>query len=283
MKANSLTDSKPKHVGVKNIQEQIKYLRHYGTEFEYKISGSTHSINSKIFNEKYTTNKLDYNDLQFIMRVQRNILKSEAALDMSTIMHRASHVKYMDVQKHPTNNRITGLHEIDLNRAYWDTAYLLKYIDKNIYEEGCLVNKTVRLMALGTMAKKTYYFTHESSKVIIEPNPYQYIWFSICKRVSDVMLQAQKIVGNDMILFWVDSIIYKQNTKHTAAIKKLFSKYGYEFKDLVINWAEYTDNGYVEVCDEKHKYNRKFVWSSDKSHILEKIIDLEEIKRLGYK
>jgi len=121
--------------------------------------------------------------------------------------------------------------EIDLKAAYWNTAYQIGLLPKDLFEKGNFVSKMSRLAALGSLAKKTTVIEFDGKKEIRRPeicSPLtEHLWDIICKQVGDHMNEVSSSIGDAFMFFWVDAMFCKKSA--AGAVKKAFRRLGYEF------------------------------------------------------
>jgi hypothetical protein len=264
-----------------NIKERIKYLKYNGKPFEYIISGSQHQLTSDNWDSKYNTNRISVEDLMFIQKVRREVLSSKKALDLNTVINRPKNIEYIKINKNIDEDEIDNVYEIDINRAYWDAAYLLGYLNKELWEEGCEKDKVLRLMSLGGLAKKTYTLIYDPNntppeKIHTNNSPYQYIWYTICATISEIMKNIAAACGDKLILFWVDAVIFKYDKKIAGEIKAILNSYGYDFKENKIDLVKYTQKGYIEVFDKKHENPRKFTLPNGRKSVVKLLNEISD-------
>lgn len=251
---------------IDNIKNKIKYLKHHKYSYVYTISGSTHKLENNLMSDTFNTNKLSKDALHFISVVRKEILSSNKILDLSTVNVRANDITYFYVNKSYKGKVINDVSEVDIDRAYWDAAYILGYIGENVWKMGCEKDKVLRLMSLGGFAKKKYTFIFnpeakndlEREQIFPQSNPYQYVWYNISKYVSDCMNDIARFCGNDMVFFWVDAVFIKNKADVISGIGEIIKKYGFGVKYTPIKSIEYKENGEINVADSKHEDGRMF-------------------------
>ena len=152
---------------------------------------------------------------------------------------------------------------MDINQAYWETAYLLGIVSEKIYRTGSKgnISKQARLTALGSLAKKTY--IHEfKGKTLIKTNVnkeplLENLWFTICKRVSDVMHEVIEVIGKDFIFYWVDGIYMENSTENVSKAMTTFLNKGYTSKFKMIKQIFFHEKGFTvnDTGDIKREFN----------------------------
>jgi hypothetical protein len=189
------------------------------------------------------------NELAFIKKVKHHIMKNEIYTKFVDRYYRPNDIRYISVKKCDPGTIIENVVEIDIDQAYWQTAFSLGVINQEIYDSGSKgnvdISKTTRLIALGSLAKKVDEYHYIGNRVVkhkqIRSELTENIWYSICKTVSDAMWQARKIAKNDFYLFWVDGIYIRNNPRTIEKITNLFETYGYKVKIKESLKIEYTE------------------------------------------
>lgn len=193
-------------------------------------------------------------------------VKNNAISARFTQQYFESDVIYMEALKRPAGTVIYDLVEIDIDAAYWTTAYQLGAISPELYflegleekieefkqnnpwlkEETDKLLKRARLIALGSLAKKTIHYEFKGKQLIKSYTERKLetenIWFTVCKRVSDVMIEVMNTVGDNCIFFWVDGIYVKNDRSVIEVTENIFKKYGYKCKRKSIDRIEYAAN-----------------------------------------
>lgn len=202
--------------------------------FTMEIQNETMTINAgKWGSGSNRAKNYTVDDINFIKAVKTYIVKNN--LYEPYLNYRIpgnGKVKYFSYNpKLKAGDTYTGILNIDLTGAYWETAYQLKLIDENLYQRGLKVDKFVRLAAIGSLAKKKYIYEFDGKKQFLKEVVHQELteklWDVICHHVGVVLQDAAKAAGKDFIFFWVDGI----NIKSEAAqkVKQCFKKHGYRF------------------------------------------------------
>jgi hypothetical protein len=172
-------------------------------------------------------------------------------------------------------------YEIDINSAYWYTAYKYGFISKEIFDEGNnkeRISKKTRLAALGVLAKKTRQFDYDGNKFIShEPikSRTEGVFFYCAAEVGNILKRLSIKVGDDFIFFWVDAIFVKSEESYMFLIHE-FAEIGLYVKSKKLKYIKvgketYDVRGYD---DKKGEIDRRLfsVPSKDTSIELSKII-----------
>lgn len=223
-------------------------------EYTIKIVNGNYELISDMFSHK-TFKKFDYtiDELRFIMSVRSYVMKNEIYLQPHFQDNQvfAEDVHYISVARVPIGKTFDNVCEVDIDQAYWETAYQLGIINDTIYAKGAKgnISKKARLTALGSLARKKYNYKFKGEKLldtIIEKEPLlENLWFTICKRVSDVMHEVIKELGRDFIFYWVDGIYFQNTPKNVQKAMSIFIKNGYNSKFKKINQIRFHERGFA--------------------------------------
>lgn len=238
----------------KELLERQKVLIDLEKEYVIKVVNGNYKLISDLFNYNtfkkgtYTTK-----ELMFIRSVKNHIIKNDIHLkdEFQEKQLYSDDVHYVKVSKVPVGQLFDKVCEVDIDQAYWETAYQLGIINDKIYVSGSKgsISKKARLTALGSLAKKTYTYKFKGKKIterMVEKEPLlENLWFTICKRVSDVMNIVIERLGNDFIFYWVDGIYFKHTKKNVQIAMNTFIENGYNAKFKKINQIYFHEQGFV--------------------------------------
>lgn len=221
----------------------IQGLQHRNEEFVFETVNGSYKLEVEGKTSNYRGNKqrLKPYELGFVNRVRNHIKRNSIWLKFPEFYY-PEDISYMITSKKKSGTIMDDVVEIDIKSAYWRTAYYLGVLSEDLYKEGTgeivrdknnPISKQIRLMALGSLAKKRirkHYKGNLITKIeIIRSVMTENIWYSICKRVSDVMGEIMKEVGDDFIFYWVDGIYVKNNPKNIEKITKILTEWDYEY------------------------------------------------------
>lgn len=271
------------------LLNKAKYLSDKGEEYSIKVVNGNYELISDLFNHK-TINKTSYSppELQFIRSVKNYIVKNDIHLQPQfEKQYFAEDVHYIKVAKVPIGKTFQNVYEVDIDEAYWKTAHLLQVIDDKIYQRGQKgnISKQARLTALGTLAKKVYLYQFKGNKlekVNTETDPLlQNLWFTICKRVSDVMNECIRDIGKDFIFYWVDGIYMQGGIKSVSKAEEIFTNYGYNVKFKKIKQIHFHETGFD--CNDygTHVRNFNYPYTTKKGERILKYMESLELKKLA--
>lgn len=243
-----------------------------------ELGNNTIYINSEFGGRKtrnsFTDNKLKNKDLNFIKRVRKHI--SESVKNLEIPKTTARDVAYIGFNRHIAG-RYENVTEIDVNGAYWQTAYLMGFIGDEIYREGLTVDKMTRLIALGSLAgeRTLYRFETKTRARITNGFPdlrklagYKYegvisderlrsLFFLICQEMGNLMSDCvDRLGGNAFKIFWVDALIIDKDYRH--GVINFFRSKGYECKEKEAEYLLVFDEGqhkeaYLKMMGGPHK------------------------------
>jgi hypothetical protein len=259
-KAAVESDNMPKNRDYLKILSMQETLMAAGKPFKIKVINGNYELISGLFKGK-TTSKSDYTteELKFIKSVRHYVVKNEVHLEpkFQEQQYFAEDIHYIKVKKVILGKVFKDVVEVDIDQAYWETAYQLGIINDDIYIKGRKgnISKKARLTALGSLAKKVY-IHHYSGKnsqgrttlshTSIERDPLlENLWFTICKRVSDVMHDVIDALGKDFIFYWVDGIYMKNTSDNIQKAMKIFHENGYNSKFKPINQILFHKKGFT--------------------------------------
>ncbi len=283
----------------KELLEKQKFLIDMNADYTIKVVNGNYELISEMFAHK-TFKKSDYtiDELRFIKSVRLYIKKNEIYLmpQFQDNQVFSTDVHYVRVARVPMFKKFDNVCEVDIDQAYWETAYQLGLIDDAIYVKGSKgnISKKARLTALGSLAKKKYNYHFKGDKLldtIIEKEPLlENLWFTVCKRVSDVMHNVIAELGSDFIFYWVDGIYFKNTPENVSKAMSVFIDNGYNSKFKKINQiyfheTGFTVNDYGDIKREfsypkyaeqgaKIDYAENFKLASAANKIINKEIDL---------
>jgi len=221
-----------------SIFERAKYLQSIGENYQLKRVNSTYTLVSDKFGVKKSKNNyLDPSELNFIRKV-KSYVKNKADLSAFFVRVDERDIRYVMINENLVSGQINDVIQIDLDEAYWLMAKNKGVISEEIYEEGRKdggkLTKYGRLVALGSLAKKEYFYSYNKKSLKIESVERSYdtenIWYSICQELAMLMQDAVKIAGNDFIHYWVDGIYLKNNKAIVKKVNDFFISKGFKTK-----------------------------------------------------
>lgn len=248
------------------IIKKALHLKRLGEDFTLSKINNSFRLKSAYFGELTSSSerKIPAIELGYIRRVRNYIMKNYIYENFITNLYYPKDIHYVSVNKLPPETIIEDVIEIDINEAYHRTAFLLNVISKELYEEGSKetgkISKLGRLIAHGSLAKKEDQYRFEGGRLrkeTVRSVLTENIWYSICKRVSDLMQEAKELAGEDFILYWVDGIYVRNKPELVKKIIDLFATFDYDIKTLDNLTVKYTDDQ-IFVTDNNKETTRPF-------------------------
>lgn len=261
------------------------YLQSKGIPFTLSGTNGAYTLSSehwkdKQFKSKYQ-NSLEPLDLGFVKRVKNHVVRNEVYLNFTEYLH-PSMIQYVDIGIKPPGSEFYDVYEVDVDEAYWKTALLKNVITQDLYDEGSKFKqepnltkdqlqykKNVRLIALGSLARKKSVYTFTGSRIvlssIVRSDLTEMVWYAICKHIADLMQRLKDVAGESFLMYWVDGI-YVRSKAVADKMSQIIESNGYTAKVKKIDKAEYTETKAImhDSTDESRtfnlpKYNKKKV------------------------
>lgn len=261
-------------VSIKNPDQLLEYCRQNNIPFKLRQTiGSKHIICEFGEYTWYPKSAFKKSDLYFIKKVR---LYCEGLKPVKLNEKSISYIRQGNIKKGTLKYE---LYEIDLSSAYWELAYKSKFISKDIYEEGQSVNKIVRLMALGNLAKRPTNFEFDgNSFVSIEKDEYPLtsgFFFDVSRQTDQIMKMLTILIGFNFLFYWVDAIFIQGEEKKNLIIEYLENNnIKYKLKPL---YKIIKSSNKITVIEEKgEKKPRVFTFQKTK-----KIVSITKIDKNG--
>lgn len=150
--------------------------------------------------------KIDTKYLNFIKSVKSEVCDNAERLNIKHYTPTYFKFNLNTNKKHTIRNAV----EVDINGAYWQTAFNFGLITEQTYLQGLEMPKNIRLMAFGSAAtlKDVFIFDGENyTDSFNEFNQYgRNAFFYVANYVSTVMIDILEMIPGVFSLFWVDAI-----------------------------------------------------------------------------
>lgn len=240
-----------------DIRSKSEFLYGRKTPFKYVRSGNSYELYSSIWNCKSFRKGFTSEDLQFIKKVKKYARNPDIILKYIDKDYQAKPIEYIKVNENiKIGDKFEDVICVDINSAYWVTAFQLGIIDEPTYQKGKTIDKIVRLASLGSLAKKTETFEFDGEKMVKKSiersHETENLWFAICDKVGSLMLKLSKKIGKDFIAYWVDGIYFVNTPENYKIITETFKTEGYACKteqvsSIVFNESDFVITGATEV------------------------------------
>lgn len=218
-----------------NLDLLIENLKLNNINFKIAYSSSKITLTEGRFTYHFYPNKLKkLKGLHFIKKLKQYILKNDIKYNFD--------LKIGYTGKSPnlkdSVNYKKDIYEIDLKSAYWTFAKKNGFISNEIYMEGLTVDKKIRLMSLGALAKNTTVFNYENGEVTniekITSKETEGIFFKVAFDTDHVMKQLIKALPEkDFMFYWVDAVFFR-GKKNVDKIKNILKSQNIDFKVVEI-------------------------------------------------
>lgn len=211
-------------------------LRLSGVEYSVISSRTTKQVipSGGVEGRRYIIKGLTGKELNFIKAVKAYVRTLEVP---DRIRPFATSIPFNLNATNLSQGEYFGYCEIDVSSAYWKTAFNLQYINRPLFDLGNnkdVIRKKVRLMALGSLAKRTEKITYcapyrpQDMTVKVDTCELEVFWDNISYSFGLVMQEAFNAFSNQMLGYWVDAIFIRQDVATLA--RKFFSSQGFDVK-----------------------------------------------------
>ena len=144
---------------------------------------------------------------------------------------------------------------LDLNLCYWRTAFLLGYIDFELYKKGIESgHKRGMLVSIGALNKNPLIQHFENGKEVSKSfdselnGRYSPFYWQVIGKVNDLMMEVYRELGDDFYM-WLTDCAFVSNDRINDVIA-IFDKYGFPHKFYTSDF-ESVDMDFVKWFDCK--------------------------------
>lgn len=240
------------------LKTYIRFLQSENREFTVDISHKTYTVKYKNQTRTFSDNMLPIEGLNLVRSVRSYVKNNNIGANFPVQTASQLRIQYICFDKRNLSKNIVGIKEVDMNRAYWETAFMKGVINQEIYDRGVELtkdgtreSKISRLVALGTLAKEVKQrkfngVTYEKPTIIEDSAATRHLWDHICAGVDTVMKNCMQRLRDDFSFFWTDAIFFVPNGDNEQRIKDAIKQYGYDSKTIENEWYEFrSDACYV--------------------------------------
>lgn len=239
----------------KDFNDLIENLKINNEDFDIHYSSSKLIILNDNFKYTFYPNKLgSKKGLHFIKKVKKYITDNNITYSFK---HRIKYNVENSLIKNSTKYK-KELYEVDLRAAYWHLAYKNKFINEPLYKEGLKIDKRIRLMALGSLAKNIIIFSYKKGELIkkelLKSELTEGIFFKVAFDTDVIMRDLIRTVNKtDFMFYWVDAIFFR-GKKNLELIENKLSELNMFYKVVNIKSLIKKNNKYqVEDFDFKKR------------------------------
>ena len=173
---------------------------------------------------------------------------------------------------------IKNLIEMDITMAYYQVAFNLGYMSKEMLDISKDIPKYMRLRLLGSIASRKMIDTYSGNKLIDtcvkEDQKMRDIYFNIRKKTDEIIIECADAIRDYFIFYWVDGIYFKKDEKikddllqpSVEIIKYIFEKHNLAYttksieKMIIINENK---NIYLQLFNNGIKKSEFYVPRND--------------------
>lgn len=229
-----------------------KFLKNNNIPYDLEQSGRSFTLRSRVGDCKYLMAKLPPHQLGFINRVKNHIKKvikgkrnfwknkniqNDATFKIKYSEDGKTNIAYSRcADKLEVGKEFNNIYEIDIKSAYWTVANRWGLLTRELFLEGKRRKKMLRLIALGSLAKRKYKFKYipKEKKQVLKSIKFnkttKKVWDNICGVVGKSILDVKdNLPTKDFIFFWVDGIYFK-GEHNIEKVLKTFLKHGFRCK-----------------------------------------------------
>jgi hypothetical protein len=263
-----------------SISNKSNSLYIQGLPFTLVTSGSSVELYSDVWNCKSIDKSFSVQNMNFVKKIKKYVIDNYVALKFIKTDYKNLDIQYIDVNKSiKEGNVYEKVCCIDIKNAYWQTALLMDIIDSEIYNEGLKKDKITRLASLGSLAKRKDYYSFDGNRYkhvnTVRSFETENLWFAICKKVSDVMQELVKIIGDDFIFYWVDGLYFVDTPENREKVSNYLNACSYEHKPEEVSKIEFFKDHFFVYSAQGHS-SKRFGYTLGKKYGKKKISSLEQ-------
>ena len=267
-----------------SLDSKAEYLHRLKLPFTIVNSGSSVELYSDEWNCRSMSKFFRPEDMNFVKKVKKYSIDNYVAMRYRENVYRLMDIEYFSIKETIKEGDVfENVCCLDINGAYWQTALMMGVISKEIYLEGLKKDKITRLASLGSLAKRKEVYTYDGSIYrhveTIRSYETENLWFAICKRVSDIMQDLMKSLGEDFIFYWVDGVYFKKTDENIKKVKEFLESCSYECKPEDVSKVEFLNRTFL-VYSELGKSSKLFSWNPDGSKKAKSKVSLAEAYKL---
>jgi hypothetical protein len=232
------------------VKEYFLSKRH-----DFFIESSSKSIKFTDLEDKesyiVSDKRIGFKLMLLITETKNNIKKNVERREISPVMPQYTLCNKNNFLK--MQDEILQVIEIDLIKAYLESAYKQGFIDEIVYKKLLLVSGESRKIAIGAIAsKKTINYYNKEGEIVKNEiktdEKLRRVWMQICAGTDSVMREIINMNAYERFLFyWVDNIFFKmesweqvENKNFEQSLKSINMPSGIPFREFVHHSLIYT-------------------------------------------
>ena len=202
---------------------------------------------------------LPIDKLWFIVKVKRYIMKNKLVESIPPNYKSTKEIKYIALSKQVEAGEVFDApYSIDINGAYWDSAFKGGWLSYELYLQGLEMEKTIRLASLGSFAKRIFQIEFNGKRErltgVKEPE-YPQVFFNQAKTINRVMEACRRAAGDDFLFYWTDGV-YVKNKAAAERCQAVLERKNYGFKTEKLARIIRLPNGF-QTIEFKNKKDEK--------------------------
>lgn len=255
-----------------NSHEKVLQLK--SCEETFTVSHTQRTTKIKVYSQnlEYFYGGGDYSNKEFQQQrklktyIKKNIVVNKTELPVYT----QADINYYSYSKTlidmPYGDIISNVVEYDINKAYYQCAYNLGYINAKMYSEYINMPKHIRLRFIGVIATRKRTYTYIQGKLsknnqIKEDEELRNVWFHICKQVDNALERFKEITKDNFLFYYVDGI-YLKSGDYSNELKIIKDEFEFDFSEEKVNsikkiWRDEKDKSLKATQYEVEKYDKK--------------------------
>lgn len=253
-------------VSHKVLEQKVKFFLQHKIPFIKSSTNQRTVIRTEGWGEwQNKESNFPAKELHFIKSVKDFVIKNKTFAKVRNYFKKEGSnkkIKYFYYNKKVLPGEVFNeAYEVDIKNAYWDTSYFhYNLFSEEIYQKGLTVSKKSRLAAIGSLAKTVtvIQFDGKEEKELdpIKSTDTEFLWNTICHRISKTMIKGSKLAKDDFLFFWVDALFVKDK-QSAKNIQAFFKKHGYQSTIAKCEWIKFNAGGLTVKCTEKGKWINK--------------------------
>lgn len=240
----------------------LDFLKSNNIPYSITYTNRTFKVVSEHGTRVFVSGEISKRGLGFMQKVKTHIKGNIESLSHLNKNYKDLGLKRM-VFSDMKDGIHTGIREIDIDRAYWTSAWKLSIISSEIYQEGLNGKfKKVELLAcLGALAKekrRRYFdgYKLSRSEVIEDSSETKFLWDAISFYVDVAMSNCIHKLKNDFLFYWTDAAFIRYTKSSEKKVSQVLKEVGFSCKNIEIEYLNNdTKNKKIIVYTKKNKSN----------------------------
>jgi hypothetical protein len=243
----------------------VDFLRDNDLSHTITYTNRTYVVDSKeLGREVFSSGDIRKKGMNLIRKVQSYVKDSNAYDKYKGIDFKSKGLRrfYYNFNCNGTYHDVV---EVDLNNAYWYSAYKLKVISGSIFSQGLKgkkrgdFSKIELLASLGSLAKTKKKKTYDPEKmiytteVLTDSSETKHLWDAISFEVDKCMIECAELLGDDFYFYWTDAVFFRNTPENLQKVTECMERHSFFSKKV--------DVQYMEFRNEEQKV---YVWTKYK-------------------